>query len=115
MVKLYGIKNCDSMKKAVAWCAEHGVSYEFHDYKKQGVPRDKLVEWSRNMGWKSLLNTRGTIWRKLSTEQQAVTTQSQAIALMLEFPSVIRRPMVETNDGHLLAGFDPVMFESFVR
>jgi Spx/MgsR family transcriptional regulator len=113
--RIYGIKNCDSMKKAFAWCDSHDVAYEFHDYKKQGVPRDKLVEWSRSIGWKSLLNTKGTTWRKLTPEQQAVTTQSQAIALMMEFPSVIRRPMIETADGKLLAGFDPTLFESFVR
>ena len=112
MIRIYGIKNCDSMKKAFAWCEDHGVGYEFHDYRKLGVPREKLAEWSRAIGWKSLINTKGTTWRKLTPEQQAVTTQGQAIALMLEFVSVIRRPIVEASDGKLLVGFDPIIFES---
>jgi Spx/MgsR family transcriptional regulator len=115
MPKIYGIKNCDTMKKAFAWCAEHGITYEFHDYKKQGVPRDRLVTWCQTVGWKTLLNTRGPTFRKLSAERQDVTTQSAAVALMLEFPSAIRRPVVETESGQLLIGFDPALFASFVR
>jgi Spx/MgsR family transcriptional regulator len=103
------------MKKAFAWCAANDISYEFHDYKKLGVPRDRLVEWCRTLGWKTLLNTKGTTWRKLTPEQQAITTQSQAVALMMEYPSVIRRPVVENTDGQLLVGFDPTLFDSFVR
>jgi Spx/MgsR family transcriptional regulator len=113
--RIYGIKNCDSVKKALAWCQAHDIDYEFHDYKKQGVPRDRLVEWCRNAGWKTLLNTKGSTWRKLTPEQQAVSTQSQAVATMVEHPSVIRRPVIETPDGKLLVGFDPTLFESFVR
>jgi Spx/MgsR family transcriptional regulator len=115
MTTLYGIRNCDTMKKAFAWCEEHGVAYDFHDYKKQGVPRDRLVAWCRVLGWKSLLNTKGTTYRKLPPERQEITTQSQAVALMCEFPSLIRRPLVETGAGQLLVGFDPAMFGSFVR
>lgn len=115
MVTIYGIKNCDTMKKAFAWCDERGVAYTFHDYKKQGVPRERLVAWCRVLGWKSLVNTRGPTYRKLSPEQQDITTQSKAVALMLEFPSLIRRPLVETDTGQLLVGFDPAMFGSFVR
>lgn len=113
--RLYGIKNCDSMKKAFAWLAERDMPYEFHDYKKLGVPRDRLVMWCRTLGWKTLLNTKGTTWRKLTPEQQDITTQSKAVATMLEHPSVIRRPVIETAGGHLLVGFDPTIFESFVR
>lgn len=115
MVKIYGIKNCDTMKKALAWCEANSVSYEFHDYKKLGVPREKLVLWCRTLGWQTLINNKGTTWRKLSPEQQAITTQSQAVALMLESPSVIRRPLVENDAGQLLVGFDPTLFDSFVR
>jgi arsenate reductase len=115
MLKIYGIKNCDSMKKAFTWCDTRDFLYEFHDYKKHGVPREKLVEWSRTLGWKTLLNTKGTTWRKLTPEQQDITTQSKAIATMLEFPSLIRRPIVETGEGQILVGFDPTLFESFVR
>jgi Spx/MgsR family transcriptional regulator len=115
MVKIYGIKNCDTMKKAFAWCAANSISYEFHDYKKQGVPRERLVQWCRALGWQTLVNTKGPTWRKLSPEQQAITTQSAAVALMMEHSSVIRRPVVENESGQLLVGFDPTMFDSFVR
>lgn len=113
--RIYGIKNCDSMKKAFTWLDERDISYEFHDYKKAGVPRDRLVEWCRAVGWKTLLNNKGSTWRKLNAEQQDISTQSKAIATMLEYPSIIRRPVVETPGGQLLIGFDPTIFESFMR
>lgn len=113
-VHLYGIKNCDTMKKALAWVAERNIEHVFHDYKKEGVDRAKLVEWCKTLGWKTLVNTKGTTWKKLTPEQQAITAQGQAVALMMENPSLIRRPVVETN-GQVLVGFDPTMFESFVR
>ncbi len=115
MVKIYGIKNCDTMKKAFAWCDEHGVAYDFHDYKKLGVPRDRLVAWCQTAGWKTLLNTRGPTFRKLPAERQQIATQSAAVALMMEFSSAIKRPVVETETGQLLVGFDPAMFGSFVK
>ena len=114
MVKIYGIRNCTTMKKAFAWCDSQGVEYAFHDYRKSGLDRGQLVQWCRHLGWKSLLNTRGTTWRKLTPQQQAISTQSQAVALMLEYPSLIKRPVVETG-SQLLVGFDPRMFASFVR
>lgn len=112
--RIYGIKNCDTMKKAFAWCEAHGVAYEFHDYKKQGVPHDRLVQWCDTLGWKSLINTKGPTWRKLTPEQQDITAQPKAVAVMMENSSVIRRPVVETGDGRVLVGFDPVMFETIV-
>ena len=115
MVTIYGIKNCDTMKKALAWCEQRNVVYAFHDYKKLGVPRDRLVAWCRVVGWKTLLNVRGPTFRKLSAEQQTVSTQSQAVALMVEYPSLIRRPVVETEGGQLLVGFESATFASFVR
>lgn len=115
MVRIYGIKNCDSMKKAFTWLDERDIPYEFHDYKKAGVPRDKLVAWCKALGWKTLVNTKGPTWRKLPPEQQAITTQSQAVATMMAHSSLIRRPLVEMADGRLLVGFDPTMFESFVE
>lgn len=115
MVRIYGIKNCDSMKKAFCWLDERGIPYEFHDYKKQGVPRERLVAWCRVLGWKTLVNTKGPTWRKLTPEQQDITTQSKAVATMMEHSSLIRRPLVETVDGHLLVGFDQTIFESFVK
>ncbi|HTY99768.1 MAG TPA: arsenate reductase [Rhodocyclaceae bacterium] len=115
MVRIYGIKNCSTMKKAFAWCDERGVAYAFHDYKKDGVPRQRLVAWCQVLGWKTLLNTKGPTFRKLPPERQAVSTQSAAVATMLEFPSAIKRPVVETDAGQLLVGFDPDLFASFVR
>ena len=113
--RIYGIKNCDTMKKTFAWCEEHGVAYDFHDYKKQGVPRERLVAWCQTLGWKTLLNTRGPTFRKLSPEQQDISTQSKAVATMLEFPSAIKRPVIETASGQLLVGFDPALFASFLK
>jgi arsenate reductase len=83
--------------------------------RKQGVPRDKLVLWCRSLGWQTLVNSKGPTWRKLSPEQQAITTQSAAVALMMEYSSVIRRPIVENDAGQILVGFDPTLFDSFVR
>ncbi len=114
MVTIYGIKNCTTMKKAFDWCATHGVEFAFHDHKKLGIERALLLRWCQNLGWKSLLNTRGTTWRKLTPAQQSLTTQNQAVALMLEYPSLIKRPLVDTGT-QLLVGFDPQLFASFVK
>ena len=114
MNHIYGIKNCETMKKAFAWCEERGIDYSFHDYKKSGVPRDHLVAWCQAVGWKTLVNTKGTTYRKLPEEDQTITTQSKAVALMLAHPSLIKRPVVETSTGQLLVGFDPDLFASFV-
>ena len=114
MVNIYGIKNCTTMKKAFDWLDEHGVEYTFHDYKKDGVDRSRLNLWCKHLGWKTLVNTKGPTWRKLTPEQQNITTQGQAVTLMVENPSLIKRPVVETGT-QLLVGFDPNMFASFVR
>lgn len=114
MVTIYGIKNCSTMKKAFVWCEGNGVEVVFHDYKKQGVDRARLEQWCQLLGWESLVNTRGTTWRKLTAEQQEIATQGEAVALMLEYPSLIKRPVVETG-MQLLAGFDPQMFASFLK
>ncbi|MCX7172933.1 MAG: ArsC family reductase [Proteobacteria bacterium] len=114
MVTIYGIKNCATMKKAFAWCDTQGVEFVFHDYKKQGLERSRLAQWCKHLGWKSLLNTRGTTWRRLTPQQQAISTGDQAMALMLEHLSLIKRPVVETGT-QLLVGFDPQMFASFVK
>jgi len=115
MTKIYGIKSCSTMKKAFDWCDERGIEYSFHDYKKEGVPRERLVEWCKTIGWKTLVNTKGTTYRKLSPEDQEITTQSKAVALMVANPSLIKRPVVETSTGQLLVGFDPALFASFVN
>ncbi len=114
MVTIYGIKNCTTMKKAFAWLDEHGVEYSCHDDTKDGVDRSRLNLWCKHLGWKTLVNTKGPTWRKLTPEQQDITTQGQAVTLMVENPSLIKRPVVETGT-QLLVGFDPNMFASFVR
>ena len=104
---IYGIKNCDTMKKAFAWFEAAGVAYRFHDYKKSGIDADTLSRWCAQLGWEALINTRGTTWRKLAPEQQAIASTADAIALMQAQPSLIRRPVVETANGTLVVGLDP--------
>jgi arsenate reductase len=113
MVTIYGIRNCSTMKKAFAWLDEQGTEYAFHDYAKSGVDKERLRLWVKNLGWKTLLNTRGTTWRRLTPEQQADMTQAKALSLMREYPSLIKRPVLETGQ-QLLVGFDPQIYASFV-
>ena len=107
-IKLYGIPNCDTVKKARAWLAEHDVPYAFHDFKKQGVPPDHLDRWLRAAGWEKVLNRQGTTWRKLDADAQLLAGNEEgARALMLSQPSIIKRPVVEWKDGAITVGFDP--------
>lgn len=105
MTTVYGIKNCDTMKKAFAWLDGHGIAYAFHDYKKLGADEALLKKWAAQAGWEKLINTRGPSFRKLPPEKQATLTEKKAFALMLENPSMIRRPIVESGRT-LLIGFD---------
>ncbi|HSV37062.1 MAG TPA: ArsC family reductase [Ramlibacter sp.] len=106
-IVLYGIPNCDTVKKARAWLGEHGVGYTFHDFKKQGVPADRLDGWIRELGWEKLVNRQGTTWRKLDADVQAgVTDAATAKALMLAQASVIKRPVVEWRGSRTTVGFD---------
>lgn len=105
---LYGIPNCDTVKKARAWLADHGVEHAFHDFKKQGVPADRLDAWLAAPAGAKLLNRQGTTWRKLDPAvQESAATRAGARTLMGEQPSVIKRPVVEWPDGTLTVGFDP--------
>ncbi len=112
--RIFGIANCSTVKKALTWCQKRNIAYEFHDYKKSGVPLDRLEEWCMTLGWRTLVNTKGPTWRKLTTEQQDIATESKAVATMLEFSSLIRRPIVETADGQILIGFDEKLYESIL-
>ena len=105
MTTVYGIKNCDTMKKAFAWLEGHGIAYAFHDYKKLGADEALLKKWAVRAGWEKLINTRGPSFRKLPPEKQASLTEKKAFALMLENPSMIKRPILETGKT-LLVGFD---------
>lgn len=110
---LYGIPNCDTVKKARAWLADHGVACTFHDFKKQGVPADRLDAWLRAAGWEKLLNRQGTTWRKLDADAQLRSgNEVGARELMLAQPSVIRRPVVEWPDGTVTVGFDAAAWQA---
>jgi arsenate reductase len=109
-VRIYGIKNCDTMKKAFAWLDAHKVPYEFHDYKKDGVPAGKLKEWTRRVGWEKLANTRGPTWRKIPDAEKAGMNETRALALLEKYSSAIKRPVLESGST-LLVGFDPAEFE----
>jgi arsenate reductase len=104
---LYGIKNCDTMKKARAWLDERGVDYAFHDYKAAGIERAKLEGWAKKAGWETLLNRAGTTFKKLPDKDKDGITEKKAIALMLAQPSMIKRPVLELGHGKFLVGFKP--------
>ena len=103
---LYGIKACDTMKKARAWLDAHGVGYAFHDYKAAGIDRERLEQWAAKVGWELLLNRSGTTFRKLPDADKTGLDQEKAIGLMLAQPSMIKRPVLDI-DGKLLVGFKP--------
>jgi len=106
MTILYGIKACDTMKKARDWLEGHGVAYDFHDYKAKGIDRATLQAWSAKVGWEVLLNRAGTTFRKLPDAEKADLDEAKAIALMLAQPSMIKRPVLDVN-GALTVGFKP--------
>jgi arsenate reductase len=110
---LYGIKNCDTMKKAWTWLDAHGVAYEFHDYKKQGIDRATLGGWVGRLGWETLLNRAGTTFRKLPEADRQGLDQAKAIELMLAQPSMIKRPVLAAGD-RLLVGFRPDVYETLL-
>lgn len=104
-VKVYGIRNCDTMKKAFAWLDAKKIEYDFHDYKKDGVPAGRLKEWAGRAGWERLANARGPTWRKIPEERRQNLTEARALALLAENSSAIKRPVVEAGPA-LLIGFD---------
>ncbi len=105
-VTIYGIKNCDTMKKARAWLDKAGIDYAFHDYKTVGIDKAHLERWSKDAGWETLLNRAGTTFRKLPDTDKEGLTAAKAIKLMIEQPSMIKRPVLETGKT-LLVGFKP--------
>mgnify|MGYP000403223601 CR=1 FL=1 len=114
MTTVFGIKNCDTMKKAFAWLGEQGVAYEFVDYKKAGVAEARLPDWSARAGWQKLLNTRGLMWRKLSEEERSDVDEAKALRLMSQYPSLIKRPVLDTGTA-LLVGFDPAQYGEVLK
>jgi len=113
-VKVYGIKNCSTVKKARAWLDARGVQYDFHDYKTAGVERARLERWCSELGWETLLNRAGTTFRKLPDADKEVRNERKALALMLAQPSMIKRPVVEAGD-RLLVGYEPERYRAVLK
>ena len=112
---VYGIKNCNTVKKALTWLEENNISYTFHDFKKEGVSEEKLQAWAGETGWEPLVNKRGTTWRQLSpAEQSAVVDATSANKLMKVKTSVIKRPVIESPKGVIL-GFDEAIYRSKLK
>jgi arsenate reductase len=114
MITIYGIKNCDTMKKARAWLEAHKVAYAFHDYKASGIDKAKLAVWAKDVGWETLLNRAGTTFKKLPDADRENVTEKKALALMLAQPSMIKRPVLETGKG-LVVGFKPEIYAAKFR
>ena len=110
-VTIYGIKNCDTMKKARGWLDSRGTAYDFHDYKAAGIDRQRLERWCAELGWETLLNRSGMTFRNLAEAEKQNLDAEKAIALMLRQPSMIKRPVLEA-DGKLLVGFKPELYEA---
>ena len=113
-ITIYGIKNCDTMKKARAWLDGHGVAYDFHDYKTAGIAGDKLKQWNDEVGWEILLNRAGTTFKKLPDADKGGLNERKALALMEAQPSMIKRPVVETG-GKIEIGFKPERYASLFK
>lgn len=116
LYKVYGIKNCDTIKKARRWLEEQGIAYQFHDYRVDGLSDERLQGFIDKLGWEPLLNTRGTTWRKLPQAQRdAITDALAAKALMLEQPAIIKRPLLEATNGEMLLGFKIESYQLFIQ
>jgi arsenate reductase len=112
---VYGIKNCNTVKSALDWLKKNNVEFEFHDYKSKGISKEKLKGWSKQVGWESLVNKRGTTWRQLDEAVQIkVKDEGSAIALMQDKTSVIKRPLLEKDGKVLTLGFDEVVYRKLL-
>jgi arsenate reductase len=110
-ITVFGIYNCDTVKKARKWLDAQSVSYDFHDYKKKGIDEDTLNSWCKELGWEALVNRRGTTWRKLDDAQKADLNQASAVKLMQENTSLIKRPVVQVKNK-LILGFNAEQYET---
>ncbi|MCX4025457.1 ArsC family reductase [Endozoicomonas sp. SM1973] len=113
MIKLYGIKNCDTVKKARKWLDEQQIAYEFHDFKTAGIHRDIIAQWLTQLDQDTLINKRGTTWRRIPETQKINLTDEKAITLMLANPSVIKRPVLD-KDGNISVGFSPESYSEIL-
>jgi arsenate reductase len=114
-ITLYGIKNCDTMKKAQGWLDSHDLRYEFHDYKASGIERPRLEQWCKTVGWEVLLNRAGTTFRKLPDAQKSGLNERKAISLMSAQPAMIKRPVLDLGNKRLIVGFKPDTYQSVLR
>jgi len=114
-ITIYGIKNCETMKKTRAWLDKHGIDYSFHDYKTAGIERERLERWEKKVGWETLLNRAGTTFRKLPDKDKAALNAKKAVALMLAQPSMIKRPVLDVGAGKPLVGFVPDQYEAVLE
>jgi arsenate reductase (glutaredoxin) len=111
-ITVYGIPNCDIVKKTLDWYKKKNIGVDFHDYKKYGIKKEKLAQWFKEVGWQLLLNKKSTTWRSLSPDkQQKVTDEKAAIHLMMEYTSIIKRPVIEINNK-LIVGFNEIYFNN---
>ncbi len=110
MIKLYGIKNCDTVKKARRWLDEQKISYSFHDYRVQGLSREQLLAWIKELSWQTLLNTRGTTWRQLPAEMKLELDEQKALELMLQKNSLIKRPLLDLGEQRIV-GFNELEYQ----
>ena len=111
-MKLYGIANCNTVKKARAWLEEHSTEYQFHDFKNQGLAPELAQRWLQQVGWENLINRKGLTWRGLSAEQkQVIKDNNSALPLLLEKTSVIKRPLLEQDGKLVYVGFDDISYE----
>jgi Spx/MgsR family transcriptional regulator len=113
-IRLYGIRTCDTVKKARKWLDERGVAYRFHDFKTQGLDEGRLRGWVREIGWEAMLNKRGTTWRKLPQAVREAIEEESAVRIMLQTPSIIRRPVLDTGTARHV-GFSPTLYEEIFR
>jgi arsenate reductase len=115
-MKIYGIPNCNTVKKTLDWFKKHQIDIEFHNFKKSGIDEAKLESWSQKLGWEALLNKRGTTWKNLDAEfQKTIVSKEVAFKLMQEKPSIIKRPVIETESGSLFLGYDEEQFASLLN
>ena len=109
MIRVFGIPNCDQVKKSQKWLNDHKIKFDFHDYKNQGISKNRLVEWCKTVDWELLLNKRSRTWKELSEKNRSNLTQAKAISLMQQHPTLIKRPVVE-NGKTTIVGFDSKVF-----
>jgi Spx/MgsR family transcriptional regulator len=114
MMTLYGIPNCDSIKKTRAWLDKHGLNYHFHDYKKEGITKTRLTVWCKELGFDALINQRGTTWRQLPVNAKENLTATRAIDLMMQNPSLIKRPLLVVGTKYIV-GFDETHYKQLLK